>query len=221
MDVLEIGAGDGSFARFLKTKGIHVAVVEPAECFYPELRKKGIEVLGRTLDDLNGRESFDACLAFHVLEHLPDPAKMIRRIRDLLKPRGLFMGEVPNVPFEPDALPETMLQSVFNNAHLFHYSCEGLAALLRRQGLQQIECMEIGFFNRGIRKFWNRANMHYLHPSFQAETMLRVQAAAHALESTFRGALSGSTVVGPRAEPKGFQEPNDFIAFKAVREPAC
>ena len=40
--------------------------------------------------------SFDTVTLFHVLEHVPDPVRLIRRCRDLLRPQGILAIAVPN-----------------------------------------------------------------------------------------------------------------------------
>jgi SAM-dependent methyltransferase len=40
--------------------------------------------------------SFDLAFSIFVLEHLPDPAKMVRELRRVLRPGGLFLAITPN-----------------------------------------------------------------------------------------------------------------------------
>jgi len=41
------------------------------------------------------QETYDLVICSHVLEHLPDPARFLRRIKECLAPRGHFVGLVP------------------------------------------------------------------------------------------------------------------------------
>jgi len=57
------------------------------------------QLFARPLDDLvreTGADSFHPAIAFDVIEHLEDPSAYVRKIRLLLKPRGLFFTIVPN-----------------------------------------------------------------------------------------------------------------------------
>lgn len=215
--ILELGAGNGSFAQFLMRKGFCVSVVEPSQSLCCELTRKGIPVLGHCLDEIDIHTTFDVCLSFHVLEHLRDPAETVLKILPLLKPGGIFLGEVPNAPVEPETLQERLRESVFNNAHLFHYSCKGMTSFLLNQGFGHVECSEIVLSKQGVRKLWNSANMHLLHPSLGAPATLRIQAALHAAECVVRAVAGKSALVCRQGEPVGFREPNDFIAFSAVK----
>jgi len=40
--------------------------------------------------------SFDVLTAFHLLEHVPDPVAVVRRMLEWLAPGGLVIIEVPN-----------------------------------------------------------------------------------------------------------------------------
>ena len=41
-------------------------------------------------------ESFDVATIWHVLEHVPDPAAVLRKVRSLLRPGGILAVAVPN-----------------------------------------------------------------------------------------------------------------------------
>ena len=63
---------------------------------------------------------------FHVLEHLPKPLKVIRKVHQLLKVGGLFVIEVPNL--------ESKATSPFNHffkAHICYFTSLSLIGLLK------------------------------------------------------------------------------------------
>ena len=208
--ILEIGAGEGSLSLYLKKKGFHISVVEPSQTFQRQLTQKGISVIGSNLEDINVKEPFDLCLSFHVLEHLNNPLVILKKIRSLLKPKGLFLGEVPNVPLTPDHLSAAEKETVFNNVHLFHYSCLGLDHLFKKAAFSKVDCIEIGFGTSWTRTLFPKANFNFIHPSFKVSRWIKYPSLFHAVESTFR---RGSTVVQKGRGELGYQEPNDFIFF--------
>lgn len=63
--------------------------------------KWGVEIREETLDALEGDPafrpgSFDLIFMHHTLEHVPDPADVIRRTHALLRPGGLMFQALPN-----------------------------------------------------------------------------------------------------------------------------
>ena len=63
---------------------------------------------------------------FHVLEHLPNPLKVIRKVYQILKVGGLFVIEVPNL--------ESKATSPFNHffkAHICYFTSLSLIGLLK------------------------------------------------------------------------------------------
>jgi 2-polyprenyl-3-methyl-5-hydroxy-6-metoxy-1,4-benzoquinol methylase len=102
-DVLDVGCGAGDNARAIKSR-------------FPECRVCGItisnteaDVARRTLDEVLVRDlesgfppelaqrRFDTIIFSHVLEHLREPAVLLRAAADLLKPGGQILIAVPNV----------------------------------------------------------------------------------------------------------------------------
>lgn len=100
--VLDIGCGQGYVARRLAESGCTVTgidgLVEP-ECgasmeFYHRCELSA--GLGPVLDRISPRP-FDRVLLLDVLEHLPDPALILRQVRPLLEREGRILVSVPNV----------------------------------------------------------------------------------------------------------------------------
>jgi SAM-dependent methyltransferase len=95
---LDVGCGSGgtlAVARALgwRTAGIEVdaAAAEHARPFADELH------VGDAFGAPFAPGRFDVVSAFHVLEHVPDPVALLRRMLDWLAPGGLLIVEVPNV----------------------------------------------------------------------------------------------------------------------------
>ncbi|MEM9755252.1 MAG: methyltransferase domain-containing protein [Pseudomonadota bacterium] len=95
--VLDIGAGTAAFAEaWLTTVASDTAMtlLDPS----PEMLAAGAARLAARgvaadtaqvmLEDYAARAPFDVLLAAHVLEHDPDPAQMLRTMRNLVRPGG-------------------------------------------------------------------------------------------------------------------------------------
>jgi SAM-dependent methyltransferase len=108
--VLEIGCGAGGTLGWLRTiRDIRYAAgVE----MMPEAGK-----IARTkfddveIGDINAvslafkTNQFDLILALDVLEHVTDPATILRRLREKLRPNGLVIASIPNVAHYQVAIP--------------------------------------------------------------------------------------------------------------------
>jgi 2-polyprenyl-3-methyl-5-hydroxy-6-metoxy-1,4-benzoquinol methylase len=101
--LVEIGPSFGAFAHAAKAAGFDVSAIEmDPECVAYLRSVVGIEAIEsnepeNALDELPNP---DAIVMWHVLEHLPDPVRMIRSVAAHLAPGGVFAVAVPN----PDSL---------------------------------------------------------------------------------------------------------------------
>jgi hypothetical protein len=72
--------------------------------------------------------------AFHVLEHVPDPVGMTRRMLEWLAPGGLLVVEVPNAGGLGARLFGRAWSGLELPRHLSHFTPESLGAVVRRAG---------------------------------------------------------------------------------------
>ena len=94
---LDVGCGSGAALGVARALGWQVAGIEPDADAASKARRfaEGIHV-GDVLSAPFEAGRFDLVTAFHVLEHVPDPVAMIRRMIEWLAPGGLLVVEVPN-----------------------------------------------------------------------------------------------------------------------------
>jgi len=93
--LLDIGCGTGEFLRFMSGKGWKTVGLELASAARALAQEKGLRVHGLTAEqflseDALRRGSFQAVTLFHVLEHLPEPVRLLRAVRRLLAPGGIL-----------------------------------------------------------------------------------------------------------------------------------
>jgi SAM-dependent methyltransferase len=91
--LLEIGAGPGTHGKFFHDSGLEVICTDLSPEMVRLCREKGLTAY--TMDFLNldfPDQSFDAVYALNCLLHVPkaDLPRVLRAIRGLLKPGGLF-----------------------------------------------------------------------------------------------------------------------------------
>lgn len=92
--ILDIGCGEGNFLKGLKTQ---------------DFVKYGLDLKSNKVNNLDGIDvykgdflkikfdrKFDVVVLLHVLEHLEDPVKVLKKIKRLLNPKGIVLLSTPN-----------------------------------------------------------------------------------------------------------------------------
>jgi SAM-dependent methyltransferase len=88
--VLDVGGGPGHFTAAFRARGAHCLLVEPDET---ELRAGGAPptgaVRGNGMRLPVGTDTVDVCFSSNVLEHVPDPARMLAEMIRVTRPGGV------------------------------------------------------------------------------------------------------------------------------------
>lgn len=100
--VLDYGCGSGSWIELMKIAGAPFEMI--GSDIIPEqievARKLGIEAFVANEDDLQeklGGRKVGLIHMNHVIEHLPDPVKVLKALRDVLVDGGVIYGQTPNI----------------------------------------------------------------------------------------------------------------------------
>ena len=121
--LLDVGAGGGEVVYAAQKLGFDAIGLEPNEGYSEFARDQyGVRVKTMHLDQLE-EQDFDVITMFHVLEHLPNPARAIEFVYRKLRPGGYLMIEVPNIE-QADASPA----NIFFKAHIWYFSRATLTA---------------------------------------------------------------------------------------------
>lgn len=137
--LLDFGCGWGFFLGVARERGWEPYGLEPLPGHAVHARTKfGATVVTDILrDGAFASNFFEAITAFQVLEHLPDPAGDLARLRGMLKPGGIILIEVPNI----DTFSVRLLgphHRHFVQDHLTFFSTRTLGLLLEKQGFQVV-----------------------------------------------------------------------------------
>lgn len=101
--VLDIGAATGRLAGNLKArKKCYVAAVEIDNNMSRQARVRCDELVCGDIESIElpfAKKSFDTVIFADVLEHLRDPAKVLRKSREYLKDGGNVLISIPNIGF--------------------------------------------------------------------------------------------------------------------------
>ncbi len=144
--VLEIGCSEGYFGAALKDDGHIVWGIETnaiaaasAESVLDLVFRDSIEAFLLAEEHLDTR--FDAIIFGDVLEHLLDPARILREVSSRLTPGGVIVASVPNVAHERVRMMllegrwEYTPTGIMDNTHLHFFTRDTLVELFNAANL--------------------------------------------------------------------------------------
>jgi len=134
--LVDAGAGRGRFVAAARAAGYAADGVEPSARGVAAARERyGVALVrGAIADAPVAAGSVDAVTAWHVLEHLDDPAAALRTVAGWLRPGGVLLAGVPNLGSWQAALGGERWYHLDLARHRVHLTVPGLLALLARTG---------------------------------------------------------------------------------------
>lgn len=145
--VLEVGCGAGQFIRSIK------GFRQELECYGSDISKKALDIAKQSSDGVLYLEQndeklpyadkfFSSIVIFDVLEHVYDPAELLKEVNRVLKPGGILYAFVP---CEDDILSIWRLFRFFNigagltkkfAGHIQFFSRRSLFSLIKKAGFK-------------------------------------------------------------------------------------
>lgn len=133
--LLDVGCATGRFLQRMAAVGWRVSGIEADAEAAAIARSVTPDIfVGDPVDAPFAPGSFDVVTAFHVVEHLPDPARALARMVDWLTPDGLAIVEVPNAGGWGAALFGRHWSGLDYPRHLVHFTPRSMAAMVARAG---------------------------------------------------------------------------------------
>ena len=136
-DLLDVGCGRGDLGAALVNRGWRVVGIDPspAACAIAESRGLGTHI--GTLESVTlAKQSFDAVVMNHSLEHVVNPLRDIAHAYQLLRPGGLIVVSVPNFASWQRVLFVSKWFPLDLPRHRTHFTPRSLHLALEREGFE-------------------------------------------------------------------------------------
>ncbi|MCC6539123.1 MAG: class I SAM-dependent methyltransferase [Bryobacterales bacterium] len=140
--VLDVGCGPGYLCELLAARGYRVTGIERAG-WGPPHGARGYTLLEADLDaglPPLGGERFDTIVCADILEHLRDPAALLRQLNGALAPGGRLIASLPNsghlyfrLVILCGRFPK-LDKGLFDRTHIHFFTWDGWRALLHGAG---------------------------------------------------------------------------------------
>jgi SAM-dependent methyltransferase len=138
--LLDLGCSSGAFLEAVKGPAWHLYGIEmSAEAAKKAEARAGARVfVGDILDAPFAPESFDVVTCFDVLEHVYEPRAVLAKVREWLKPGGIFYALVPNIDSAESRVFGSYWYGLELPRHITHFSCASLKNMAKSAGLDEV-----------------------------------------------------------------------------------
>jgi methylation protein EvaC len=141
--VVEIGSNDGIMLQNFAGWSIRHLGIEPSANVAQVARDKGIKTVSEFFDEALAKKIIaehgqaDAFMGANVMCHIPYMNSVVGGIKLLLKPKGVLCFEDP---YLGDIIQKTSYDQIYDE-HAFYFSVTSVQYLMRRHGLEVIDCL--------------------------------------------------------------------------------
>lgn len=136
--VCDIGASTGTMLDIFSKEGWETWGVEPSKSA-GLAKSKGHKIIKSTLEKAKvPSKYFDAVVLNHTLEHVDNPLVVLKKVRDILKDRGIVLVDVPNFGSLSSALQKEKWSYLLPQEHNFHFTQKTLKAIFEKAGFDVI-----------------------------------------------------------------------------------
>ena len=188
--LLEVGFGNGVTLARLKNFGWDVTGVEFDTVSVNLARSLGLDAhLGSIEDVAYPSGTFDAVVASHLIEHLPDPAGFLQECRRVLKEGGRLVLTTPNASSLGHRLFAANWRGLEPPRHLHVFGPKALSMLARDAGFKDVQVTTTARSGSILAQSLRLARK--IPPSGAGRLEIELAALLGWLLGLFAGALSG------------------------------
>jgi C-methyltransferase len=130
--VLDVGGGNNPFVKLLSPYTQDLAISDFSVTDEAKKVCAGNIFYGLFEESSIPENTYDVILSFHSMEHMYEPAKVVAKMKKLLKKDGVVIVEVPNFP---KVVEKTPYYSIFHQ-HMSMFTRSTLTYLFTRQGFK-------------------------------------------------------------------------------------
>lgn len=153
--LIDIGCSSGEFISCAKNNGYRVIGVEPHKKACEIALNKGLDVINADFLNVDIKNnSADVVSMIHVLEHVTNPGKILKKARIILKSDGILLIEIP-------ILTKIWLfllkgkHPIFRGSHVLFFTKKQIISLLEKENFKILKVVYSGrtmslehFFNK-------------------------------------------------------------------------
>jgi SAM-dependent methyltransferase len=165
--VIDIGSNDGALLSFFKKRGIQILGIDPAENIVRDANKRGIRTKAAFFSENTAQEvekefgKAQIITATNVIAHIDNIHSVVKGIKNLLQPQGVFVMEAPYVI---DLIDNNEFDTIYHE-HLSYFSIRPLMKLFEMHGMHIIDVRKQNIHGGTVRVYAAFENSNYkVHP---------------------------------------------------------
>ena len=145
--LLDVGSGGGLLIGLLRQRGVRAIGLDNSReaAAIAWSHNQAPAICGDFTRAPLARQSCAVITMFHVMEHLPDPAAFLRAARELLRPNGRLVVQVPNIDCWQFALLGKAWNGVDVPRHLFDFRTRDMHRLLASCGFEVVRTKQFSW----------------------------------------------------------------------------
>lgn len=184
--VLDIGSNDGTLLKQFQKRGIGVLGIDPAEAISKSANDSGVPTLCAFFSPATAagicaeRGHAKVITANNVFAHIDDLTSVVKGVRELLSPDGLFVFEVS---YLVDVYQGTLFDTIYHE-HLDYHRVGPLRRFFDRFGMTLVDAERVSTHGGSLRGF-ARVGKHSVSDAIEALESLETQLGLNDVE-TFR-----------------------------------